>query len=1207
MGQKQDKASSPDGGSPSTGTGTSGLDGQDQTHQRAPDARDETQSEYSTEWDTSDSEEVSPTPDTAGSENLCWADPMTEPVRELAVRPDLNAGENPSPECRVGEGGGGGEGRGEGGLDRGGESKAVPLSAPKPDTCPRLEGTAHSTQSKARVEFATGTSPGRAEGARTIARADSSTASGQGRSGVVMSGLIDSEGMAHRIATHGEDAMDTTKQTAPANTAEEDTNAKTNTSSVQSESDGLNRSTGKNKQENTTTSVRGKTTGSNLSGEKEDRKMGAGNIANVPKTGVDDTDRQSAARKKTTAPQQRSQPSSATRKPADDQQPSTFAGASHRVRTDNRPLSSPPPVDNIDQTGNLLPKGPAPSQGKTTACLPAGDHNRHLSAQPRRDGSLDISGSTECKNADNPSGVKQDSVPRNTQALSTVSDPDGDLRLGCDTAQALRAERGSGAQGSLRSGPSQSDETSQTLPGMEQRDVHSNSSQGKGEMTALPHQTNQSKRKDASGVRGHLPNAGSSSEDPHHAAKADGDHGSDNSQDTLHQKNVNWPNLKIDEDLESKASGTFQSDRGQAGSSRPVKMVAAGSDREQSKKDQSLPVKQAVDAAQELLIDMATPMDTQMGEKQVPGARSMCATKGQNPVHGVAAVIPRPKVQQAPEDTPNDSGHTAGSSVRREGGMELAQGCADCSSSRPNERDWSEENDIVISQCFQIESEDYERLQFTATRQKEQEPLYLTAMVNAPPQILCLPESKVMNEAHLFSGKNTPPKHERHITPRAEEEMSLEQRAKAKGPPPPVPKKPKNPFNKASAARAQVSPQASEEKCRYIDHLLLDIKQARRDSFETFPEDCASPTNPVHPDPSLFLDSPSAQFVPHYTRTAEEYNPRGEEMMAASNDSSIYYIKPDFEVMAKMAGLCNQEGSRNLDMEWNDPRDHVLEQSAKLKGPPPPVPKKPKNPFAQTSSPPTSSFEVEDAEVAEYPVRDEEYTHDMHISNEMYELKHESRGPREREREPEKRHRTRERAKSDFDTENDVRERRHRVQEREKPDYDTVQDEPKEMKPRVSESSDRKHKVHERGNLDFDTHSELSEMRHGARERIHSDFVTQSEATEVAPEPRAHQPVERTRSHTLPTDTRADEDFNDVARYKPVHELIKETNLKQDNVRHHRSLSQHGEAKPEVSLERGSSLKVSQMKKAFDVTKKSTEPRVERSSPKKGKTSFYSF
>ncbi|XP_062409525.1 coronin-1C-A isoform X1 [Sardina pilchardus] len=50
-------------------------------------------------------------------------------------------------------------------------------------------------------------------------------------------------------------------------------------------------------------------------------------------------------------------------------------------------------------------------------------------------------------------------------------------------------------------------------------------------------------------------------------------------------------------------------------------------------------------------------------------------------------------------------------------------------------------------------------------------------------------------------------------------------------------------------------------------------------------------------------------------------------------------------------------------------------------------------------------------------------------------------------------------------------------------------------------------------------------------------------------------------------------------------------------------MSQRGEAKPEVksevSLERVSSLKVSQMKRAFDVTKKTTEPREERSSPKK--------
>ena len=106
MGQKQDKAPGTEGDSASDSI--SAPDGQGQTQQRA----DDTQSEYSTEWDSSDSETVSPTPETVSDGHRYGADPMAELVRDLLVRPDLNTSDNPSPERGVG-GGGGGQDRGD--------------------------------------------------------------------------------------------------------------------------------------------------------------------------------------------------------------------------------------------------------------------------------------------------------------------------------------------------------------------------------------------------------------------------------------------------------------------------------------------------------------------------------------------------------------------------------------------------------------------------------------------------------------------------------------------------------------------------------------------------------------------------------------------------------------------------------------------------------------------------------------------------------------------------------------------------------------------------------------------------------------------------------------------------------------------------------------------------------------------------------------
>ncbi|XP_060719212.1 uncharacterized protein coro1cb isoform X2 [Tachysurus vachellii] len=166
-----------------------------------------------------------------------------------------------------------------------------------------------------------------------------------------------------------------------------------------------------------------------------------------------------------------------------------------------------------------------------------------------------------------------------------------------------------------------------------------------------------------------------------------------------------------------------------------------------------------------------------------------------------------------------------------------------------------------------------------------------TAVITPPAQIHILPvaETKIQNMISDSLVRDTP----------------KQQSAKSKGPPPPVPKKPKNPFGK------DVN-HAVDKPLPYSELLQKNIKMGRRESALNYvSEDFDKlPTDLDMSFCSDTLDLPSYMYITRGVVTS---------------------FQPKVDIPTIFPNL--------------DEIRHVLEKKAKIKGPPPPVPKKPLNPF----------------------------------------------------------------------------------------------------------------------------------------------------------------------------------------------------------------------------------------------------------------------
>lgn len=198
-------------------------------------------------------------------------------------------------------------------------------------------------------------------------------------------------------------------------------------------------------------------------------------------------------------------------------------------------------------------------------------------------------------------------------------------------------------------------------------------------------------------------------------------------------------------------------------------------------------------------------------------------------------------------------------------------------------------------------------------------------------------------------------------------DAQTEKKAKIKGPPPPVPKKPKNPFKKA-VGRKESASHSIDEPSKYLDLLLKNIKLGRRQEALQSAEDFNAHASCLDMLP-YYIESPSYMCMSIEPEAA---------------DIPRYYLAPHDEIVAPDCdNLIETVGDRELNkMDMSQLRP-LLKKRAKIKGPPPPVPKKPQNPFAKTDTEKIQTSKDSVLENVEHPLKygrrdsDSEYMMDI--------------------------------------------------------------------------------------------------------------------------------------------------------------------------------------------------------------------------------------
>lgn len=174
----------------------------------------------------------------------------------------------------------------------------------------------------------------------------------------------------------------------------------------------------------------------------------------------------------------------------------------------------------------------------------------------------------------------------------------------------------------------------------------------------------------------------------------------------------------------------------------------------------------------------------------------------------------------------------------------------------------------------------------------------------------------------------------------SKDESMPKDKPKVKGPPPPVPKKPKNPFIKLKTA--QLMSTDVQRRCK--DPLRSEERVKRRHTFH-FNKDppCNTPTNQ---DMCMLWDERGTYRVPSNSRPLSVDLSPWEHLSLGRMDDR-YGDMIDFDYCVRMARLSPEEETQNLDMLQ---RKLFLNRRSRFKSSPPPVAKKPQNPFASTET-----------------------------------------------------------------------------------------------------------------------------------------------------------------------------------------------------------------------------------------------------------------
>ncbi|XP_042365106.1 uncharacterized protein LOC121959711 [Plectropomus leopardus] len=174
----------------------------------------------------------------------------------------------------------------------------------------------------------------------------------------------------------------------------------------------------------------------------------------------------------------------------------------------------------------------------------------------------------------------------------------------------------------------------------------------------------------------------------------------------------------------------------------------------------------------------------------------------------------------------------------------------------------------------------------------------------------------------------------------SKDESLPKEKPRVKGPPPPVPKKPKNPFIKLKTAQLK----STDMQRRGKDHLRSEERVKRRHTFD-FSK--ALPYNTLtNQDMCLLWDERGTYSVPtSVRRLSADLSPW--ENLSLGHMDDQYGDMIDFDYCVRMAQLSPDEEPQNLDMLH---RRVFLERRSRFKNSPPPVAKKPQNRIASTET-----------------------------------------------------------------------------------------------------------------------------------------------------------------------------------------------------------------------------------------------------------------
>ncbi|KAJ0057138.1 hypothetical protein NL108_002068 [Boleophthalmus pectinirostris] len=244
---------------------------------------------------------------------------------------------------------------------------------------------------------------------------------------------------------------------------------------------------------------------------------------------------------------------------------------------------------------------------------------------------------------------------------------------------------------------------------------------------------------------------------------------------------------------------------------------------------------------------------------------------------------------------------------------------------------------LLLEQCEAIsDPQCCNGIKEVASFKKESEFVCFSAVITPPPPTHVMPEKESERRRQDLK-----------VTSESEGNVEVSnEKSKVKGPPPPVPKKPKNPFIKLKTAQLM----SEDVPKRGKDHLRSEGRVKRRHTFH-FNKDLLG-HKPINQDMCQLWDERGTYFIPTSARRLSvDLSPWEELSLLEDQDRSGI----NFDYCARIADLSPDEEPRNLDMLQ---RKVFLERRSRYKSSPPPVSKKPVNLYASSESlhvPETSS------------------------------------------------------------------------------------------------------------------------------------------------------------------------------------------------------------------------------------------------------------